>query len=309
MRPGQTRSGPEGEDFFPTPATFEQLHDAKINLDGIIDDLQEGRKGNEQVGAPIPRRSPQQVGADPAPRSPQIQRGADLYIDLTGPIDRMKNGLLGALQALRPTDAASAMNLGRLFDAFKVSDASLVREVRQAFQEAGKLEIFNKGFRAYMQEVIGRALKSAADADPASLSNRLVKELFKTPKQRAVFQEAVGDPKAYSDFVRFFDIIRRVSKTKAEGSPTATDIGGIEELTGPAAKAATTVTQPLRLPQRLGDWITKASIQRRSDQLAKLYTTEAGGSAPRNSGHKTDGTCGRSGPQPVLVTAIGEGFL
>ena len=267
---------------------FQALHDAKMNVDGMIADLIEGTKGNEAKAALFALENVQKRLVTILTKShPSYAKGMREYQRLSGPIEKMNQGPLGVLARMNATDVTGAQQLGNVFNAFRVSSPSVIRQLKTKMDDAGDGHIFDAGFRSYLAGVLEQGLKRQTSQ---GLASHLHTQLFVTPNQRQVFKAAVKDTNLFKDFKNFFDIMNKIKKTKSEGSPTATDLGIASELAGLPAKVAGTVTRPFSIMQSAQEWLLKASTSRQAGMLADLYTTKAGQQALRKTRNLKPGT-------------------
>lgn len=267
---------------------FQKLHDAKINLDGMIQDLVdnlEGSAGKTALEALEQVRS-QLVGTLRAAH-PEYNKGADLFQNLSTQIENLERGAVGVLSRMNATDVNPAKQLGRVFNAFQVSGPKVIDELRNQFKAAGNEKLFNAGFRAYLQSVFEDVAKRTAREKGAgalaSFAGNMYNQVFKTAGQREAFKAGVSNKQTYRDFASFFNHLDKLSQTKAAGSQTATDMPIMAAMQGSVSKGADIVAKAgLNIPARLADWFRSLSIGNRAIKLADLYTTPAGQQALKN---------------------------
>jgi hypothetical protein len=108
---------------------------------------------------------------------------------------------------------------------YEGQNARAVAEQRGAFIQAGREDEWNAGTRAYLQDMIDRASKSADGLNPQTLRQ----QLWGNPKIRANLQAGM-DPAAFQGLENFMGTIERVAQSRGMNSLTAPRQAGAENL-------------------------------------------------------------------------------
>ncbi len=142
------------------------------------------------------------------------------------------------------------------------------------FEKAGKLDEYNAGLRAYIQDKWAQAGKDTAAGAKGNLAGAYRASIFGDVRARDTLKAAMPADQ-YDAFTRFMNVLEAAGKAMPEGSPTATDLTamqGMKDKAGGVVKAVinTDVTKPLGA---IGDWIENKSVAKQAEKIATIITS------------------------------------
>lgn len=164
----------------------------------------------------------------------------------------------------------------KLFDFNKISPAQ-VKQTRLQFEKNGKLDEYNAGLRAFIQDKWAQAGKDTAAGAKGNLAGAYRASIFGDVRARETLKAAM-QPDQYDAFSRFMNVLEAAGKAMPEGSPTATDLTAMKGLKDKAGGIAKTIanfdiTKPLGA---IGDWIENTSASKQAEKIATIITSPDG---------------------------------
>jgi hypothetical protein len=259
------------------------LHLAKRSLDGIVNGgahpvtgalrLPGGREVREARDALRGAIIDATGGADSlygralAESAPRLQAFAELEASGIG------------RQAAKTGTGASNDGLAAMFNGGKMAPERIAT-YRQAFEEQGQGEAWRAGFSAYLRDAMEAAQKTTQRSEPSNVAGKFYQQVFGDPKKQEAVAAALGgrNTPEFQMFAETMDLMRAASRSFAEGSPTATDVGGRAGFASGGASAAANgvrALNPLNWPNALGNFIEEFSAGRNARAMASGYA-EAG---------------------------------
>jgi hypothetical protein len=131
---------------------------------------------------------------------------------------------------------------------FERSNPQYVAQARQAFAQAGRMDEWNQGIRAYLQDAIQRASMSQQGLNPAMLRRQIWANVEDGVRAN---MSAAMTPAQFRGFENFMQTVEQVARTFPTNSLTAQRLGGQEALraagedaTNRALRAAGNVASP-----------------------------------------------------------------
>lgn len=94
-----------------------------------------------------------------------------------------------------------------------------IRQMRGAFEKAGKLPEWDTGWRAYVDNALDDAMKRTNNGETGNVSGKML-GVWNTDNQRQVLTAAMGDPAKAQKFARLMDTLHHTASMLPEGSPT-----------------------------------------------------------------------------------------
>lgn len=268
------KTGLEDRAFLPI-TDYRQLHSAKEEIDARIEDIQAVGTSAEKRALRSLTMIQQKLTEALKAAHPKYAEGNELFKSLSGPIDEMRNGQIGAIASIRESKSNLRPDmLSFVLDAGAVGEPDVIRKTREQILAApnGK-EVWDNAVAAYFRRALQKSeVGEARNFGNVSIAGSLRKALFKTPDQREALKAAVGEEN-FASFNKFFDVLRRIEDTLPENSATATDID--KSFAGPAAKAAAWVLQ-LRNVLNPGELVVNISDSINAERLATVFTTPKG---------------------------------
>jgi len=152
---------------------------------------------------------------------------------------------------------------------FERSNPQYVAQTRRAFEQAGRMDEWNAGVRAYLQDAIARASTSQDGLNPAMLRRQVWANL--EDGVRANMQAAMT-PAQWAGFNRFMQLVESTARTYPVNSMTVQRMGGQEALreagedaTNRTIRAVGNALSPgqlVNLPQRVAERVAEFRNQR-----------------------------------------------
>lgn len=267
-------TGMESREFLPI-SDYRQLHSAKEEIDARIEDIEGAGTSAEKRALQALTQIKNQLTDALKEAHPKYREGNQIYIDYSGPVDRLKDGQIGAIASIRESKSNLRPDmLSFVLDASNVGDPDVIRRTRnEILQAPNGAQIWDNAVAAYFRRAMQKAeVGEARNFGNVSIAGSLRKALFKSPDQREALKAAVGDQR-FSAFNKFFDVMRRIEDTLPENSPTATDVNS--SFAGPTAQAAAFLLR-LRSILNPGDVIENVSDSINVERLATVFTTPKG---------------------------------
>ena len=178
------------------------------------------------------------------------------------------------------TDAPARQITAPMFDFKRISPAGIA-QARTDFTQAGKLDEWNQGLRAYIESTLDTASRGT---DGGASATRLRAEIWADPRARAAMKAAMDGPQ-FASFERLMQVVEHVARTLPENSATANKLMSSEMVErmsqGTGARAiqlAGRLFSPLRLADTAGaaaDRLSWGLTQKGKEALAAAMTDPA----------------------------------
>lgn len=99
---------------------------------------------------------------------------------------------------------------------FESNNPRAIKEMRDAYDQAGRTDEWNAGVRAYLQDVFDRTIRSQEGINPQMLR----RQLWSDPNARDAMRNAM-DPRAFAGFENFMRTVQDVAQSRGMNSLTA----------------------------------------------------------------------------------------
>lgn len=164
---------------------------------------------------------------------------------------------------------------GALFDFNRLGPGE-IRKARATFEKAGKMDEYNAGLRAFIQNKWSQATKDTAAGPKANLAGAYRASIFGDVRAREAMKAAMA-PDQYDAFTRLMDVLEAAGKAMPEGSPTATDMAGMKTLSAEAGglmnKTGRLLTKPL---STINEWLEAGASSSHAENIAQIITSKEG---------------------------------
>lgn len=257
--------------------SVEGLHNAKLAIDAQI----AGRGENAISGVTQRRlvelqRNLAHVDDDGLARgilpqhSPEYAEGMANFRAASPAVEELTQGPVGLaanLEGDRPRAAAI------LFDAGRIGPQGIAR-ARQAYEQAGRLDDWNAGARAWLQENWSQAARDFQSGNPAP-GAKFRAAIFGSEPQREALRAALS-PEQYAYALRLFDVLEATGRAVPRNSTTAYKIEAINEAKDQAGGITAAVfrnANPLDWGRHLGQWWQEVQYGRHMEDLAAAITS------------------------------------
>jgi len=212
---------------------YEGLHNAKLAMDSALGEL--ARSGASRADLRVAERNLvalQQDLTNTLRRAhPAYERGYQAYIAASPAVQAVERDL-GALANMDGPERMAVLDA--TFGARNMTPERVTR-MRQAFLTTGRIEEWNGAVRAWMDNRLADAVTPLQDGQVPNVAGRLFKTLTEG-RQRDILRAALP-PDAARNLEAFFEVLDAARRFAPEGSPTATDLGGMgAEVTGRAVR-------------------------------------------------------------------------
>lgn len=162
---------------------------------------------------------------------------------------------------------------GLLFDFNRISP-SQVKQTRLQFEKAGKLDEYNAGLRAFIQNKWAQAGKDTQAGAKGNLAGAYRASIFGDVRARDTLKAAMSSDQ-YDSFSRLMNVLEAAGKALPEGSPTATDLSGMAGMKDKAGGVVKSVlnfdiTKPAA---GIANWMEDRAYGKQAETLANIITS------------------------------------
>lgn len=226
------------------PYTFEQLHNSKTTLDGMLKVLGMPDQADASTAKHFITDAKTTLMGELKRTHPAYAEGAQLHIDLSPEIDALKKGGVGLLAKKTGPEVGQLLDV--IFDARGITPED-VAKARSAFLIAGKQGEWNSALRTWLDGKLSDAMKP----QNANIPGRLQSSLWNDDRQKAIIQAAIGDPGRVDGFNKLMNVVEAAARALPEGSPTVTDLASplASDSVGRGLKIAGQLANPVNLVQ------------------------------------------------------------
>lgn len=214
------------------------------------------------------------------PNSLKVEGGAyararQAFGDPSDDIDAMKAGGIGFIQRMKGQDRQGFVT--RMFSGGNVLPEEIAR-TREKFALAGKLDDWNSGLRAHIEEKLADALRPTQKGEVENVGGKLYQGLFAPESADAkVLRAALGGDGAaiMKRWESLGRVMRAAAHQLAEGSPTITDLQAAPVLSR-LKFAFDLITKPQNIPGEALDKVTTSQNADAAQKFAKYALTSEG---------------------------------
>jgi hypothetical protein len=245
------------------------LDAVKKELDDMIEVAKRAGQGNR---ARVLTESKEKLLAQTDAAFPEYASVRAEFAGMSPEVTEITKGTIGQVAKSK----GGVNDLGTLFD-FNRTGPKEIAKARSQFEKSGKIDEWNAGLRAFIQNKWSAAGKETAAGPRANLAGAYRSSIFGDERARQAMKSAMS-PEQYEGFSRFMDVLEAAARALPEGSPTATDMAGMAAMRGKAGgavKAVTNfdITKPLG---QIGDWLENKAYGKQAEQIAQIITSPDG---------------------------------
>jgi len=244
--------------------TVGQLHDAKMDLDDLIGAA--ARKGKRSA---VHRLSAvkEQLLSVLEDSAPAYRQGRELYRDLSKPINKVENSLVGrmAKQMNDPAPDLSRTLFGNASSPLAVKEA---RAAIMKYDPSG--DTWNSVVRAHIQTTFEDMASSSVD-EAGNLGGVFRKKLMGTASKETMLKNALSKQQfqALDDLATVLQATGRAMKGQSTTVPRMRQLAELEREATPTAARA---MQPLNVMRRISTFWTDTASGRYAEQFADVLT-------------------------------------
>ena len=253
----------EGDELVPKE-TVGQLHDAKMDLDDLIGAA--ARKGKRSA---VHRLSAvkEQLLSILEDSAPAYRQGRELYMDLSKPINKVENSLVGRMAKMvnDPAPDLSRTLFGNASSPLAVKEA---RAAIMKYDPSG--DTWNSVVRAHIQTTFEDMASSSVD-EAGNLGGVFRKKLMGTASRETMLRNALSKQQfqALDDLATVLQATGRAMKGQSTTVPRMRQLAELEREATPTAARA---VQPLNVMRRISTFWTDTAAGRYAEQFADVLT-------------------------------------
>ena len=207
---------------------FEGLHNAKLAMDSALGEM--SRSGASRADIRVAERNmidvQRRLTETLRQAHPEYEAGYQAYIAASPAVEAVRRDL-GALANLNGIERMQVLD--SVFNPANTNPEAIAR-MRQAFLINGRMNEWNGGLRAWMENKLTSAMAPLQSGEVPNVAGRLFRT-FSDDRQLAVIRAALPQAEA-ANLEAFFRVLDRARRMAPEGSPTATDLMGQGSMVG-----------------------------------------------------------------------------
>ena len=209
-------SGKESTGGIMTPPSLKKLHNAKIEIDNMINGQGDNAIGRTTEAALISIQKDLVTAMEDA--SPLYMAAKEEFAALSPSVDAIRNAV--RVSELKSTDLKNVIN--KIFDTAE-TNPSIIANARKAIQEVDP-RAWDYVVRAEIEKRLGKVRVNLGDVTntptPENVPSQIYNALFGNEKSRAILYRALSDEQKES-FKYLETALKRASKGRQSGSQTA----------------------------------------------------------------------------------------